>query len=329
MYIVKAEAEQIEKIVNMSIRAFETDVNVGGAKGDCPPGFDSAEWHQQMAREGHLYQAMIGKELVGAAIVFPDETKKSVYIGRIFIDSIYHRKGYGIRLMECIEKHFPWAKEFHLDTPCWNERTNAFYKRLGYRIIKVEDGFVFYECEHYRPLFPECEVIGLDYQTFTPWETGAEIRAAVEALKAEGKRVIVIANSIGAYFSMNAGIDAMIEKAWFISPIVDMEKLITDMMRGANVTEAELEAKGTIHTAFGEDLSWNYLCYVRSHPIRWTAPTQILYGSRDNLTPFKTIRDFAKTHHAALTVMEEGEHWFHTEEQMRFLDDWIMKENHQ
>ena len=32
MYIVKAEAEQIEKIVNMSIRAFETDVNVGGQK---------------------------------------------------------------------------------------------------------------------------------------------------------------------------------------------------------------------------------------------------------------------------------------------------------
>ena len=24
-----------------------------------------------------------------------------------------------------------------------------------------------------------------------------------------------------------------------------------------------------------------------------------------------------------LTVTESGEHWFHTEEQMRFLDDWI------
>ena len=72
MYIVKAEADQIEKIVDMSIRAFETDVNVGGIKGDCPPGFDSIEWHKQMAREGHLYQAMIEKDLVGAAIVFPD-----------------------------------------------------------------------------------------------------------------------------------------------------------------------------------------------------------------------------------------------------------------
>ena len=151
MYIVKAEANQVEKIVNMSIRAFETDVNVGGIKGECPPEFDSVEWHIQMAREGHLYQAMIENDLVGAAIIFPNETEKSVYIGRIFIDSIYHRKGYGIRLMDCIEKNFPWAAEFNLDTPCWNERTNAFYRKLGYRIIKTEDGFVFYRKRKSEP----------------------------------------------------------------------------------------------------------------------------------------------------------------------------------
>ena len=51
--------------------------------------------------------------------------------------------------------------------------------------------------------------------------------------------------------------------------------------------------------------------------------TQILYGSRDNMTSLKTIRDFAKNHNAMLTVMEGGEHWFHTEDQMRFLDEWI------
>ena len=92
-----------------------------------------------------MYHAMIENDLVGAAVVFPDEAKNSVYIGRIFIDSIYHRKGYGIRLMECIEKNFPFATAFDLDTPGWNTRTNAFYKKLGYRIIKVEDGFVFYQ----------------------------------------------------------------------------------------------------------------------------------------------------------------------------------------
>ena len=181
------------------------------------------------------------------------------------------------------------------------------------------------ECEHYKPLFPDCEVFGLDYQTFTPWETGAEIRTAAEKLKGEYENIILIANSIGAFFSMNACVDDLIQKAYFISPVVDMERLIGDMMLWANVSEAELKAKGVIHTEFGGDLSWDYLCYVREHPIQWNVPTNILYGSKDNLTRFETVRAFAEQHNAGLTVMENGEHWFHTDEQMYFLDDWIRK----
>ena len=70
------------------------------------------------------------------------------------------------------------------------------------------------ESEHYKPLFPDCDVIGLDYKTFTPWETGKEIHAAVEKLKAEYDSVIITANSIGAFFSMNAELDRLIEKAF-------------------------------------------------------------------------------------------------------------------
>ena len=176
------------------------------------------------------------------------------------------------------------------------------------------------ESEHYKLLFPNCEVIGLDYQTFTPRDTGMEIYNAVKELKMRFENVILIANSIGAFFSMNAGIDEMVQKAFFISPIVDMEKLITDMMKWTNVTEQELKSKGIIHTDFGEDLSWEYLNYVRCHPIEWRVPTQILYGSTNNLMSIETITDFANKHQATLTVMEGGEHWFHTDEQMAFLD---------
>ena len=158
------------------------------------------------------------------------------------------------------------------------------------------------ESEHYKPLFPECEVIGLDYQTFTPWETGKEIREAVIKLKTKYDSIVLIANSIGAFFSMNAGIDVMICSAYFISPVVDMEQLILNMMSWAKVTERELKEKGVIPTSFGEDLSWEYLCYVREHPASWTVPTRILYGSRDNLTPYETISAFAKAHNAELTV---------------------------
>ena len=176
------------------------------------------------------------------------------------------------------------------------------------------------ESEHYKLLFPNCEVIGLDYQTFTPRDTGMEIYNAVKELKMRFENVILIANSIGAFFSMNAGIDEMVQKAFFISPIVDMEKLITDMMKWTNVTEQELKSKGIIHTDFGEDLSWEYLNYVRCHPIEWRVPTQILYGSNDHLISIDTISNFAKKHQTTLSVMEGGEHWFHADEQMAFLD---------
>ncbi len=179
------------------------------------------------------------------------------------------------------------------------------------------------ESEHYRPLFPDCEVVGLDYKTFTPWETGGEIRAAAEELNSRYESIILIANSIGAFFSMNAELNGLVRRAYFISPVVDMEKLIRDMMTWANVTEDELKSRGVIPTAFGEDLSWDYLCYVRSHPLDWRVPTRILYGSGDNLTSLETISAFTKAHDAPLTVMEGGEHWFHTDEQLQFLDNWI------
>ena len=179
------------------------------------------------------------------------------------------------------------------------------------------------ESEHYKSLFPEYHVIGLDYQTFTPWATGKEIHTAVSEFKNEYEKIILIANSIGAFFCMNADISEWIEKAYFISPIVDMEKLILNMMSWANVTEEELKIKGIIPTAFGEDLSWEYLCFVREHPVQWTVPTNILYGGKDNLTSYETITVFAEKYHCKLTVMENGEHWFHTETQMQFLDHWI------
>ena len=179
------------------------------------------------------------------------------------------------------------------------------------------------EAAHYRPLFPDAEVIGLDYQAATPWEAGPEIRAAAEDRKAGHDEVILIANSIGAFFSMHAGLKEQITRAYFISPIVDMEGLILNMLARANATEEELEEKRVIRTPFGEDLSWDYLQYVRSHPIDWTVPTQILCGSRDELTPADAFRAFAGRHGAGLTVLEGGEHWFHTPEQMEFLDGWI------
>ena len=179
------------------------------------------------------------------------------------------------------------------------------------------------EAEHYKPLFPEAEVIGFDYHAAAPWEAKDEFPQFFAEQRKRCDSLTLVANSIGAFFSMSSLDGTLIDKAYFISPVVDMEKLIGSMMMWAGVTERELAEKLEIPTEFGETLSWNYLAYVREHPISWHIPTRILYGAHDNLTSPETISAFAKQIGAELTVMPNGEHWFHTEEQMRFLDSWV------
>lgn len=181
------------------------------------------------------------------------------------------------------------------------------------------------EADHYKPLFEKNKIIGFDYRSNTPWEAKDEFPSFFESLKKEKKQIILIANSIGAFFSMSSLDQSLIDEAYFISPVVDMEKLIQNMMTWAGVSESELKEKGEIPTDFGETLSWNYLCYVREHSLKWNVPTRILYGEKDNLTSLETISDFAEKIGAELTVMKNGGHWFHTKEQMDFLDKWIKK----
>lgn len=179
------------------------------------------------------------------------------------------------------------------------------------------------EAAHYQQFFPDCDMIGFDYQAQTPWDAAEEYASYFDTLESRYGSIRIIANSIGAYFAMTALGDRQIERAFFISPVVDMEQLITDMMQWAGVTEEELKEKQTIGTSFGETLSYDYLDWVRQHPAEWTVPTSVLYGSRDNMQSESTILRFAERSHADLTIMENGEHWFHTEEQMQFLDEWL------
>ena len=179
------------------------------------------------------------------------------------------------------------------------------------------------EAAHYVPLFPGRDVIGFDYHAQNPWQARKEFPAFFDAQRAGHDGVILIANSIGAFFALSTLDETRVTRAFLISPVVDMEQLIANMMHWAGVTEQMLAERQEIQTDFGETLSWQYLSDVRAHPIRWRVPTQILYGERDALTAHSAITAFAQAHGAALTVMPGGEHWFHTKEQMQFLDGWI------
>lgn len=145
MQLTLAQRENVAELVRMSKEAFDSDVSVGSTEPGGPPEYDDYDWHVKMRDEGHLYQATVDGTLVGGALLYCDPRDKStVYIGRIFIDPAYYRKGYGMQLMHAIEA-MEGASKWVLDTPLWNRRTNAFYQKLGYTLVRKDDEFAYYQ----------------------------------------------------------------------------------------------------------------------------------------------------------------------------------------
>ena len=153
-----------------------------------------------------------------------------------------------------------------------------------------------------------------------------ELSYIIKYAKLHWKNISIFGNSIGAYFSLLSYKNENIEKSLFLSPVVDMEKIIENMMIWFNVTEENLKKEKIISTPIGQNLYWDYYCYVKENPIiKWNCPTYILYGEKDNLCEKNIITEFTNKFNCNLSVSKESEHWFHTENDLKILKEWIEK----
>lgn len=165
---------------------------------------------------------------------------------------------------------------------------------------------------------------------FNPWCAVPELKALLGFVRGRWSEISLYATSIGMYFSLLAYAREKFDSCLFVSPVLDMKQLISDMMSWAHVTPSELERKQTIDTAFGQRLSWKYWTYALDNPIeRWPTPTEILHSANDELIRLETVETFARKFGCGLTVLGDGEHWFHTEEQLGHLRSWILEKSGQ
>ena len=95
-----------------------------------------------------------------------------------------------------------------------------------------------------------------------------------------------------------------VEQALLVSPILDMKRFIELMSQR-------------------ED---DYYEWVVNNPITsLVAPTYILRPEVDLIVSEEVGHDFISQHQCQVTIMPDGEHWFHTPEQLAFLKAWEEK----
>ena len=102
-------------------------------------------------------------------------------------------------------------------------------------------GGSYLEAEAYKKNCAGFDIIGVDYKDYFPWSVEKQIKTAYDKVHKKYKHICLLANSIGAYFAMYALQNCQLEKALFISPVLDMERLILDMLEkgwnGENFSE--------------------------------------------------------------------------------------------
>lgn len=153
-----------------------------------------------------------------------------------------------------------------------------------------------------------------------------DLKQIIEYAKLNYTEINLWACSMGEYFSLVAYKNEEIKQCLFLSPVVNMKVIIDNMMLWSNTTEEELEEKQEIKTDFGQTLYWDYYKYVKDNPIiNWNKKTYILYGNKDNMQNEDIIKNFSNKFNCDLTILENGEHYFHTEEQLKFYKEWLEK----
>ena len=153
-----------------------------------------------------------------------------------------------------------------------------------------------------------------------------DLNQIIEYARKNYAEINLWACSMGAYFSLLAYKDEAIKQCLFLSPVVNMKVIIDNMMLWSNTTEEKLKEKQEIKTDCGQTLYWDYYEYVNNNPItNWNKKTFVLYGNKDNLQDENIIKDFCNNFNCSLSILENGEHYFHTEEQLKIYGNWIDK----
>lgn len=212
----------------------------------------------------------------------------------------------------------------------WGEDSNKVYVHVHGKMSRKEYAESFAaiaETKGYQTLSFDLPEHGerTDSKRCDVWDGVSDLRTISDYAFANWERVSLYACSIGAYFSLNAYNTMPFEKALFQSPIVDMERLVKNMMLWSGVTEAELESKKEVPSPV-DTLRWDYYQYIISHPItQWNIPTAILYGGKDNLQPEESVRAFAEKFGCSLTVSENSEHPFMAQSDALIVENWLCR----
>ena len=136
---IKASEDDAEKFVEVQNKSFYSDYLKYGM---CPGYGRNAKEIIEAMKNDFVFKIVADKEVVGKISV--KQIKDDEYhVNCLCIIPEYENKRIGQKAIAFIEKQYPHAKKWSLETPADKLRNHYFYKKCGYKIVdKMIDGTV-------------------------------------------------------------------------------------------------------------------------------------------------------------------------------------------
>lgn len=128
--IEQASIDDAKAILGLQKRSFIQSAEKSGNNYNIAPIVQTIEEMKADFSKFHFLKAITNNLIVGSCRANTDHS--ICYIGRVVVEPVYQRRGYGIQLMNAIEAHFNDANEFEIFTGNDSEENVSFYSKLGY-----------------------------------------------------------------------------------------------------------------------------------------------------------------------------------------------------
>ena len=135
MNIIKAEKEDLQRILDLQYLAYQSEAMLFGNQ-DIPPLKQTLADVEDEYQKGLILKALDeNKVIIGSVRAFCDNG--TVYIGKLMVHPSKQGQGIGTQLLLEMEKQYP-QQRYELFTSSRSEKNIALYKKLGYKIFDEE-----------------------------------------------------------------------------------------------------------------------------------------------------------------------------------------------
>ena len=135
MIIVKAEKEDLQKILDLQYLAYQSEARLFDNQ-DIPPLKQTLADVENEYQKGLILKALDeDKTIIGSVRAFCDNG--TVYIGKLMVHPSKQGQGIGTQLLLEMEKQYP-KQRYELFTSTKSKKNISLYRKLGYKIFDEE-----------------------------------------------------------------------------------------------------------------------------------------------------------------------------------------------